>query len=97
MKTFPKKVAQSDLLTESVTSIYKEDLQKLQEYYNLIKNSDANEIQKLKAELKDLFDLYIESDIAGDNQDRRNKLEAVNQIQKLLSIINNANLSFQVG
>lgn len=69
----------------------------LKNLFNQLATCNLEKLPKTQEELKDLFDLYLECDIAGDNQDRRNKLEAVNHIQKLLSIINNANLSFEVG
>ena len=40
--------------------------------------------QFLKTQLQDLFRLYLECNIAGDNQDRREKLQAVIEIEKIL-------------
>lgn len=54
----------------------------LQELY-----ADKQTVQQHRAELKDLLTIYLDTDLAGDNQDRRNKLAAVNKIQDLLSLI----------
>lgn len=40
--------------------------------------------QYLSAQLKDLFSLYLETDVAGDNEDRRSKLHAVAEIELIL-------------
>lgn len=38
----------------------------------------------LRAQLKDLFRLYLEHDVAGDNEDRRSKLYAITEIEQIL-------------
>lgn len=42
-----------------------------------------NEAKILKKEIKDMFDIYLENDIAGDNHDRRSKLNAVRYITSI--------------
>ena len=42
------------------------------------------EIASLITQLEDMFLIYLENDIAGDNADRRNKLQAVIDIKKIL-------------
>ena len=38
----------------------------------------------LKAELLDIFLIYLESDIAGDNEDRRKKIGCFSEINAML-------------
>ena len=38
----------------------------------------------LKQELQDVFNIYLENDIAGDNEDRRNKLQALTEINQII-------------
>ena len=43
-----------------------------------------NHRQYLKAQLQDLFRLYLDTAIAGDNKDRREKLYAIREIEQIL-------------
>lgn len=38
----------------------------------------------LKAQLQDLFRLYLHDDVAGDNEDRREKLYVITEIEEIL-------------
>lgn len=38
------------------------------------------DIEAVKHELQDTFNIYLDTDIAGDNDDRRNKLNAFNTV-----------------
>ena len=40
-------------------------------------NVNAFEAAEMVKEFNDLFEIYLDSDIAGDNDDRRNKLSAI--------------------
>lgn len=37
-----------------------------------------------KIELNDLLELYLDSDLAGDNQDRRNKIKATKLLTNII-------------
>jgi hypothetical protein len=38
----------------------------------------------IKEQFLDIFLIYLESDIAGDNEDRRNKISCFTEINKIL-------------
>ncbi|WP_271407427.1 hypothetical protein [Tenacibaculum soleae] len=42
------------------------------------------DIEAVKHELQDTFNIYLDTDIAGDNDDRRNKLNAFTKTLQLL-------------
>ncbi len=37
-----------------------------------------------KNEIIDLLEIYLDNDIAGDNEDRRNKLKSVKTVHKII-------------
>ena len=53
-----------------------------------LKHLKKLELEGVNNEIKDLFEIYLDSDIAGDNQDRRNKLAAVKKVSSLLNTLN---------
>lgn len=56
--------------------------EKNQTLINLLESISKPDIKK---EINDMFEIYLESDIAGDNQDRKNKLNAIKIVNKVFS------------
>ncbi|MDN3665636.1 hypothetical protein ACFFU1_16785 [Algibacter miyuki] len=48
------------------------------------KQNKKNQNKTIAHHLQDVFNIYLESDIAGDNEDRRAKLNAFTQAFELL-------------
>lgn len=46
--------------------------------------TSINQNPQLKDQLLDIFLIYLESDIAGDNEDRRKKLNCFSEINAML-------------
>lgn len=44
----------------------------------------SKEKTTLKTVFQDIFNIYLESDIAGDNEDRRKKLFVASEINRLI-------------
>ncbi|WP_271407457.1 hypothetical protein [Tenacibaculum soleae] len=53
---------------------------------SLIKIS-KEEKKELHHQLQDTFNIYLDTDIAGDNDDRRSKLNAFTKIFELLKVM----------
>ena len=45
---------------------------------------EESQKQELANQLQDVFNIYLDTDIAGDNSDRRNKLHAFTTVLKII-------------
>lgn len=54
---------------------------------NLINNLDKKEIASVVAEIHDLFLIYLDTDLAADNDERRNKVAAVEKVKEILRVV----------
>lgn len=54
----------------------------LKEFVN---NLEPQDLTETKEQLHDLFAIYLDTELAGDNQCRRKKLAAISLITKLLN------------
>ena len=46
---------------------------------------EKDDLISAEKEIKDLLELYLDSDLAGDNNDRRQKLQSVKIVSTMLS------------
>ena len=50
---------------------------------------EKEELLNAQTQVADLLDIYLYEDIAGDNEDRRNKLSAVKTVQQIIDCLLN--------
>jgi hypothetical protein len=52
-----------------------------------LNESETEELVNAKTHINDLLEIYLDCDIAGDNEDRRKKLKAVKTVHKIIDKI----------
>jgi hypothetical protein len=52
-----------------------------------LQSIEKEELLNAQTQVADLLDIYLDEDIAGDNEDRRKKLSAVKTIHKIINCL----------
>lgn len=52
-----------------------------------LQSIEKEELLNAKTQISDLLDIYLDEDIAGDNEDRRKKLSAVKTVHKIINLL----------
>lgn len=86
-----KNLISEDALKEMELNAEKHEL--LQKFKEILDNFDEDQLKNTSFQLKDLFEIYLDCDLAGDNDDRRSKLCCVKIIEEFLELANNYKLA----
>ena len=52
-----------------------------------LQSIEKEDLLNAKTQVADLLDIYLDEDIAGDNEDRRKKLTAVKTVHKIIDCL----------